>query len=202
LAKAAWGKFKPEKLERLWQCIQNAPNLGLQAHDLLLEVQVQLDELEAIEDQVVQLDARIAELYSEVDPDQRLMQIPGLGEFLAAGITAVVSDIRRFASSKNLISYAGLAPRVKSSAGSTKTGQGITKHGSPFLRAWAFVAAENARQYDPELKAYYQRLRKRGKHYLVAVCATAARLLERVYDVLMEGVEEETESQSQSFGTG
>jgi transposase len=202
LARAAWGKFKAAKLEQLWQCVQNAPQLGLQADDLLLEVGVQLDELEALERQVARLDERIAELYSEVDPQHRLLKIAGLGDFLAAGITAVVGNVRRFDNHKSLISYAGLAPRVKSSAGSTKAGQGITKHGSPFLRAWAFVAAENARQYDPELRAYYQRLRKRGKHYLVAVCATAARLLERVYDVLMEGVVEETESQSQSFGTG
>ena len=148
------------------------------------------------------LDARIAELYTEIDPEQRLKQIPGLGEFLSAALTAHIGDVSRFPNTKALISYAGLAPRVKESAGHTKPGQGITKHGSPYLRAWAYLGAACARQYDPELKAYYERMRARGKHYNVAMCATAARLLERTYDVLKERREEETESQDQLVGTG
>ncbi len=204
MAKAAWGKFSEQKLDQLWQCVQNAPNLGLQADDLLLEVGLQLDEIETLEKQIVQLDGRIAELYGEVGPQQRLLQQPGLGEFLAASITAVIGDVRRFPSSKHLISYSGLAPRVKSSGGQTKARQGITKHGNPYLRAWAYVAAENARQYDPELNAYYQRMRNNGKHYLTAMCATAARLLERAYDLLSEEVEAEQkrESHAQSMCTG
>jgi len=124
LSKAAWGKFSEKKAEKLWECIENAPELGWQADDLLLEVGVQLDELEMLELQVDRLDHRIAELYSEVDPDQKLMQIPGIGEFLAAALTASIGDVSRFPSTKHLVSWAGLAPRVKSSAGRTKTGQG------------------------------------------------------------------------------
>jgi transposase len=202
LSKAAWGKFSDQKSEALWHCVENAPDLGWDADDLLLEAGVQLDELEALESQVERLDARIAELYTEVDPEQRLKQVPGLGEFLAAAITAHIGDVTRFASSKALVSYAGLAPRVKESAGHTKPGQMITKHGSPYLRAWAYLGAAGARQYDDELKAYYERMRARGKHYNVALCATAARLLERVYDILAEGKEQETESQDQLIGTG
>jgi transposase len=203
MKKAAWGKFNDQKLDRLWECVQNAPSLGLQPDDLLLETGLQLDEIETLEKHTAQLDGRIAELYGEVDPQQRLLKVPGLGEYLAAAITAAVGDVRRFPSAKHLISYSGLAPRVKSSGGQTKAKQGITKHGSPYLRAWAYLAAENARQYDPELKAYYQRMRAHDKHYLTAMCATAARLLERVYEILsVETVQAKGESQAQSVGTG
>ena len=68
LSKAAWGKFSEQKLDRLWECVLNAPRLGLQPEDLLLEVGLQLDEIEALEKQIAQLDGRIAELYGEVDP--------------------------------------------------------------------------------------------------------------------------------------
>ena len=202
LSKAAWGKFTEKKADELWECVENAPELGWQADDLLLEVGVQLDELDMLELQVARLDERIAELYSEVDPEQRLMQVAGLGEFLAAALTASIGDVSRFPSTKHLVSYAGLAPRVKSSAGRTKTGQSITKKGSPFLRAWAYLGATTTRQYDPELKAYYQGLRDRGKHYNVALCATAARLLERAYDVLSQGGENEMESLDQKIRSG
>ena len=163
---------------------------------------MQLDELEALERQVATLDARILELYGEVDPEQRLLEQRGLGPFLAAAITAAIGDVRRVPGSTALISYAGLAPRVKSSAGVTKAGQGITKHGSPYLRAWLFVAAENARMYDPELKSYYQAMRKRGKHHLVAVCETAARLLEKAHRMLRKEETEIRESRAHSLCTG
>lgn len=202
LSKAAWGKFSEKKSEQLWECIENAPDLGWQADDLLLEVSVQLDELEMLESQVERLDQRIAELYSDVDPEQRLMQIPGLGEFLAAALTAHIGDIGRFPTTKSLVGYSGLAPRVKSSAGRTKPGQVITKKGSPFLRAWAYLGASCARQYDPELKAYYHRMRDRGKHYNVALCATAARLLEKAYEALSQGGVNEMESPDQKICSG
>jgi len=204
LGKAAWGKFSEQKLDRLWECVLNAPRLGLQPDDLLLEIGLQLDEIEALEKQIAHLDSRIAELYGEIDPQQCLLRQPGLGEFLAAAITAVIGDVRRFPSAKHLISYSGLAPRVKASGGQAKARQGITKHGNPYLRAWAYLAAENARQYDPELKAYYERLRNNGKHYLTAMCATATRLLEKVYAMLAEQAEESEkgESHAQSICTG
>jgi transposase len=202
LSKAAYGKLSEEKLDRLWQCVLNAPSLGLLTSELLLEVGLQLDELEHLEHNVDQLDHRITELYADVDPDQSLLEIEGVGPFLAAALTASIGDVRRFPSSKALISYAGLAPRVHRTGGHTKGGQGITKHGSPFLRAWAFLAAANARQRDPELQAYFRRLTRRGKHYNLAMCATAARLLERAYAMLSEEVRATRESPDHLVSTG
>ena len=48
-------------------------------------------------------------------------------------------------------------------------------------------------QYDDGLKTYYERLRGPGKHYNVGVCATAARLLERAYNIFSERSVETTE---------
>src|SRR5678809_1282553 len=117
LLRSSWGKFTEQKSEQLWECIDNAPELGWDPDDLQLEASVQLDELETLEAKVTELDERIAELYGEVDPEQRLLSIPGLGEFLGAAITAHVGDVSRFPSAKHLISYAGLDPRVYHTAG-------------------------------------------------------------------------------------
>jgi transposase len=184
LSKAAWGKFSDEKAQALWECIENAPAMGWQNGDIVLEVNVQLDALEQLERNVEQLDQRIAELYADVDPAQRLLTINGIGEFLGAAITAHIGDANRFASSKHLVSYAGLDARVKHTAGRVKPGQMLSKNGSPYLRAWAYLGAACARQYDDALKRYYQGMRARGKHYNVALCATAARLLERCHELL------------------
>ena len=131
------------------------------------------------------------------------MKIGGLGESLSATITASLGAevLRRFPSTKHVVSFAGLAPRVKSSAGHTNPGQ-ATKRGNPFLRAWAYRGASCARQYDTELEAYHNRMRDRGKRCDVVTCATAARLLERCYEALSQGGVVEMENQEHEVRSG
>ena len=63
----------------------------------------------------------------------------GIGPVLALTIRAEVGDIARFRRGPQLASYAGLVPRVDSSAAHYRTGR-ITREGSPWLR-WALVEA-------------------------------------------------------------
>jgi len=61
----------------------------------------------------------------------------GVGPVLALTIRAEVGDIARFRRGPQLASYAGLVPRIDSSADRYRTGR-ITREGSPWLR-WALV---------------------------------------------------------------
>jgi len=47
-----------------------------------------------------------------------------------------------------------------------------------------FIAASIARRFDPELREYYEKKRKEGKRYTVAVCAVSRKMACRVYAVL------------------
>ena len=62
----------------------------------------------------------------------------------------------------------------------------MSKRGSPYLRRAIWGAAFVASYSDPELTAYYQRLRARGKHHHVAVGAVARKLCYILYAVLSE----------------
>lgn len=184
LRKRALGKFDATRAARLWAVIENAPELAVAYEDLQRSVNLDLGLLEA-EDRAQQaLRERIAELYGEVDPETRLTTIPGLGEFLAAAITAFIAEPGRFRNADELVALSGLCPRKKSSAGSDTANQPLTKHGDPTLRSCLYVAAEIARQYDPELRAFHVRLRAHGKHHKQATCALAAKLLRRCWAVL------------------
>jgi transposase len=166
--------------------IANAPELAIAYDDLQRSVNLDLDLLEAEERAQQELRERIAELYGEVDPDTRLATIPGLGEFLAAAITAFIAEPGRFRNADEVVALSGLCPRKRSSAGSDTANQPLTKHGDPTLRSCLYVAAEIARHYDPELRAFHARLRARGKHYKQASCALAAKILRRCWAVLRE----------------
>lgn len=187
LRKRALGKFSDAKADRLWAVVQNAPVLDISYEDLQFIVNQDLTLLEAEERSRQALHERLAELYTEIDPEQRLLTIPGLGEFLAATITAYIGEPGRGRTSDQAVAHSGLCPRKKSSAGSDTPNQPLTKHGDPTLRSCLYVAAEVARQYDPELQAFYLRLIKRGKHHKVAICALASKILRRCVAILRDG---------------
>lgn len=68
---------------------------------------------------------------------QRLQPMVGMGPVLGLMIRAEIGDIRRFPTPGHLASYAGLVPRVDSSAQRVRYGR-ITRRGSPWLR-WALI---------------------------------------------------------------
>ncbi len=119
------------------------------------------------------------------DGDRRvelLRTIPGIGKFFAVLIANEVDDIGRFASEKKFFSYIGIVPSTYSSGGRTFHGR-LTKQGNKYLR-WALVKAIwPAVRSDPELGAYYQKIKAR-KGANPAKIATARRLATIVYRVL------------------
>lgn len=130
---------------------------------------------------------------------KRLKSLPGIGEFFARLIDAEIDDIGRFHSAGKLAAYAGLVPSTYASGGKTWHGR-IIKQGNKWLR-WAFVeAVAPAVANDPELKAYYERL-KATKGANRAKVATARRLLTIAFQLLRDGRSYEPHSTRRSGAT-
>jgi len=111
-----------------------------------------------------------------------LLSITGVDIFSAMLISSEIVDVRRFSTPWKLVSYAGLAPSARESAGKTKTG-GITKQGSPWLR-WILVqCALTAVKYDSRLSMFYTRI-KNKKGHSKAIVATAKELLVIIWYML------------------
>jgi transposase len=71
---------------------------------------------------------------------RRLMTVPGVNLICAASFIAAVGNPYRFLTSRKLVAYLGLHPRVKQSGeGPARCGR-ISKRGSPSAR-WALVEA-------------------------------------------------------------
>jgi hypothetical protein len=63
----------------------------------------------------------------------------------------------------------------------------ITKAGPNLIKATAFLNAEVARLWDPQIAAiYHKQMVVHGKHHTQAVCACATHLLDRIYAILRE----------------
>lgn len=77
-----------------------------------------LDELEALEGRISQLEARLVKICREDDACRRLMTLPGIGPVVATALAATVGDAAQFRSGRELAAWIGLVPRQLSTAAS------------------------------------------------------------------------------------
>jgi len=142
---------------------------------LLEQVRGRIGQAEAWIDRVAQKDPRV----------NRLMTMPGVGQFLAMLVVAEIDDVRRFPTPQKLHAYAGLIPSTRSSGGKTFHGR-ITREGNRYLR-WAMVEAVwPARRSDESIGRFFREHEARiGTNK--AKVATARRLLTIAYRLLKEG---------------
>jgi transposase len=148
----------------------------------LLESELAL--LAALQERIAESDGVVRRLTLGDRQVRWVRTIPGLGRFFSVLVVNEIGDIRRVASPEKLCGYAGLVPSTYASGGKIFHGR-LTKQGNKWLR-WAVVeAVRPAVKTDPELRAYYERLRHR-KGPNPAKVATARRLLTIIHRVLSQ----------------
>jgi transposase len=133
------------------------------------------------------LENTAAHCETDTATEDLIKTIPGFATTLAGVVSTEVGDFTRFPSSAQFKAYVGIDPKVTQSGGSLHTGH-ITKRGNVHLRSAFYLAAQVARNHDPELKAFYQKKIAEGKPTRVAIVAVARKLCERVYAVVTKGV--------------
>jgi transposase len=122
----------------------------------------------------------------------RLRTVPGVGPIVACTTVAVLADVRRFPSAKQVASYAGLVPSTNQSGTRDHHGH-ITRRGSSELRSMLCEAAQHSRRPDHPLHAHFQRICfKRG--YKMAIVTVAHRLSRILFAMLRDGTEFSTAS--------
>jgi transposase len=137
----------------------------------------QLDaEIKAVEDEVTRRGQNLKGL-------RRLLQVHGLNLLRAISLLAEVGDIAPFDTSKQLVSYAGLATSTRQSSQTTRH-CGITKRGRKRLRTVCIQAVlAMVNRTDTPLMSFYQK-KKREKGAGKAICATARKLLTIIFVLL------------------
>jgi len=200
---------------RAWTA-RHAQWLAQQRFDLVT-LQVVYDEYRAtlglLADRVTRLERAITTALDTLAPAQQalvgaLATLRGVKEVTAATLVSELGTLRRFASPRQLMGYAGLVPREHSSGSGIHRG-GITKTGNAHLRrvlveaAWAYrhrantasvaLSVRQVNQPAPvvaiatkaqlRLCPRYRRLAERGKPPLAVVTVIARELLGFVWAI-------------------
>ena len=184
LDKASRGRFGKDKALQIKDVAAHSFGITIATDAFAFQLRLLLEQISFIEDQVEVLDLQIA-AYMEKSASY-ITTIPGIGPVLGAVILSELGDISRFADGKKLVAYAGIDASVSQSGNFEGTQMHMSKRGSPYLRRALYTAAGVAAFHDPELSAYYQRLRQRGKHHGVVIGAIARKLCFIVHSVLTE----------------
>jgi len=159
----------------------------LPAADLLV-LRACLRQIEQLNSEIRQIEEEITKRGKSLRGVQRLLQVHGLNLLSAISLLAEIGDIALFDTSKQLVSYAGLATSTKQSSETTRHG-GITKRGRKRLRTvciGAVLAMVN--RTDTPLMEFYQK-KKREKGAGKAICATARKLLTIIFVLLKKELE-------------
>jgi transposase len=106
---------------------------------------------------------------------RRLMTVPGVNVICAATFMAAVGEIGRFPSSRKLVAYLGLDPKVRQSGLGPATHGRVSKQGSVAGRHALVEASWSAVRQPGPLHAFYQRIRARRGHS-VAIVACGRKL--------------------------
>jgi len=130
---------------------------------------------------------QVQELYRRCHPQRHLESIKGVGEEGAAVYTFFIGDVSRFATQKDFRGWSGMVPASAQSSEAEEKGLRITCAGPDPVKKYAYINAEIARQWDPQIAAiYYDQMMHKGNHHCQAVCACATHLLDRVRAVLRD----------------
>jgi transposase len=115
---------------------------------------------------------------------ENLQTIPGIAKTTATAILAQTPDLSSFEDARQLAAYAGLTPSHKTSGTSLKGKSKLSKIGSSALRKAIYFPAIVAKNHNPILKAFAQKLAKKGKHTMVIIGAIMRKLLHIAFAIL------------------
>jgi transposase len=147
---------------------------------------------------IATLNAQLKEVEKEITPvlqqDEAwakaaalLQTITGVGLVTAAWLVTTTLNFSVCPSPEAAATYAGLVPYVRESGTSVRGKQAISRSGNKRLRRTLYLATLAATRWNPQIKAFYTRLRAAGKPGKVARCAAARKLLHLAWAVVTTG---------------
>ncbi len=146
--------------------------------------------LRFVNEQIGGLDKELRRIANEDPQAQRLMSIIGVESVTAVAVCCWVGDIGRFANAKKLVSYFGIAPKVRQSADRERHGH-ISKEGSRMVR-WLLIQAALSHTHKSKgaVRKHYLGVRNRqGK--MIARVAAARKLVGAMYHMMKDQLDYE-----------
>lgn len=141
--------------------------------------------IKSLDRHVERLEGQMEQYIEEHESDlyTRLNTIPGIGTKTALFLIVITDGFRQFESSKQVSSYLGLSPSIRTSGTSIKGQSRITKSGNSHIRNLLFLSSFTACRYNPACKSMHERITQKGKSKKLALVAVANKLLKQAFAI-------------------
>jgi transposase len=155
-------------------------------HDIDLHVRYLDRRIIALEAKALDLIWRSPRLRKQL---AHLTSVRGIGRSSAIRILGEICVLPKDMTPRQWVALAGLDPRILQSGVSLNAPARISRMGNRALRAALFLPALVATRYEPNVKAYYEKLLGRQKARLQAIVAVMRKLLHAIYGMLRTGTD-------------
>lgn len=159
---------------------------------LALLIEDESEGIERLEQRIERLSKAALELINQQPHyKQHLANITcakGIGQASGIAMLAELCVLPRELKSPQVSRYAGLDVRLCQSGTSVNRPGRLSKAGNAYLRSAFYMPALSAVRHDPNAKAFYEALQKRGKKKIQALCAVMRKYLTGVWACLKLGV--------------
>lgn len=182
LDEASHGKLGREKAKEIKRAAKGSCGVTIASDAFSFQIKILAKQIEFIEGQIAEVEARVRELLDEVEP--LILTIPGISYKLGAQIVSEIGDVRRFRNAAAIVKYAGINPSRNQSGTFEGEANHITKQGSPYLRRALYLAAMAQLKAKTPMYDYYLKKRGEGKAHREALVAVARKLVHVIYAVL------------------
>jgi len=186
-------QMKPDLPQKLYSVACNACKIYANASNYVNfteiqdEVKIELQLLEAQEEALSLVEDKIESLYKKVHKSKNIETIKGIGETLGPSFIGIIGNPQRFSSQSKLRCFTGAIPKQDDSGETNKKGLPLTQEGPSRFRRDLYLAADVARQWDPQLaKIYYEEMVNKGHCHTQAVWAVIPNLLNRILCILKQ----------------
>lgn len=135
--------------------------------------------------------AAVETIYSDADLREQyeiLLGVRGVARRSAVLLLSELSVLDVTMTTRQIVAYAGLDPRVYESGTSVQRSVRISKVGNPRLRAILYMNAISAIRHDRGARLFYAQLVARGKKRMQAVVAVMRKLLHGIWTALQRRV--------------
>jgi transposase len=148
-----------------------------------LQVRTLCEDISILRKRLRRIEGEIERTLETHEVGKLLTTIDGIGPHSAARIIAEVGDPARFRDAAALAAYIGVAPATNHSGNRRPLRAPISRLGKVRLRQALWMPTLVAVKRNAWLRAFYERLRARGKLPKVALIAALRKLISAVYSV-------------------
>ena len=160
--------------------------LALSSSDILLQAQQAI--IKTFDKEIGKVEKEIKTTITSDSVIQQtfelLTSIKGVGLVVASYMIAFTENFTSFDSWRQFACYTGIAPFPYSSGTSIKAKARVSQYANKKLKSLLHLSASTAIQFNPEMKAYYERRLENGKSKMSTLNVVRNKLVARMFAVV------------------